>query len=150
MSKKLKYGNNKQSIEIDDDLKEMLLSGINKTAPIAFSIIKKEIQSREKFAKRNWIVRQKNSKKSIDKFKSAIKIINSGKTIEGSLINTAQYARFIKPGKLSKTESGASSTSDVGEPIVQTTIIEPAEKSLSRLLNDLADSFIEQQKRATK
>ena len=122
MSKRLRYGKGKGSIEITGTMKKMLEDAIREVAPLTLHIIETELDDRIDYAKKNWNVRygqpvttstgrtyiqKETSKRSIDKFQSGIRIIQGGKAIEGFFRNMAPYAYNIKAADYSKRENGS-------------------------------------------
>tara|TARA_B100000902_G_scaffold399923_1_gene473672 strand:+ start:7539 stop:8033 length:495 start_codon:yes stop_codon:yes gene_type:complete len=162
MSKRLRYGKGKGSIEITGTMKKMLEDAIRDVAPLTLHIIETELDDRIDFAKKNWNVRygqpvtkasgetyiqKETSKRSIDKFQSGIRIIQGGKAIEGFFRNMAPYAYNIKAADYSKRENGSPSTVATGKLVADVTMWEPAKANVDKIVKKLADAYIMEQKK---
>lgn len=162
MSRKLRYGKGKASIEITGPQKELIEQALRDVAPLTLHIIETELDERIKYSKNNWnvrygkpittstgrtYIRKEESKDSIDKFDSGIRIIESGKAIEGYFRNTAPYAYMIKAADYSKRKNGSPSTVPAGKLVAEVTMWEPSQSGVNKLVKKLADAYIKEQKK---
>ena len=162
MSRKLRYGKGKGSIEITGPQKELIETAIRDVAPLTLHILETELDERIKYAKKNWnvrygkpvttstgrtYIRKQQSKRSIDKFDSGIRIIQGGKAIEGFFQNSAPYAYMIKAADYSKRDNGSPSTVPTGKLVAEVTMWEPTKASIDKVVKKLADAYIMEQKK---
>lgn len=160
--RRLRYGKGRASIEIDGTLQDMLEQALREVAPLTLAIIETEIEERVKYAKQNWIVQgnraiqkkdgtwftiKKESKKSINKFTSGIRIIDGGKAIEGFFSNRAPYAYAIKAASYSKKGDGTKTTIPKGNRIADETMWLPSKAGVPQLVKKLTDAYIKEQKK---
>ena len=93
------------TIKVDDSLDmmaEKVIKGIDKEF---LKIIKAEMEKLKDTAKKKWLIRSKNSQRSIDKFKIVIE--KKQGSLSGSVGNTAEYAGaiFYPTGKNSSSSA---------------------------------------------
>ena len=102
----------------------------------AFKIdIEKAIDDVEKNAKKNWLIRRKNSQRSIDQFEVDVYI--SQGIITGKITNYAPYAWMIKVGDKSKKTSVRA-----GKKLANELLVKPVNKLGTTLTKKLADEMI--------
>ena len=162
MSRKLRYGKGKGSIEITGTQKQLIEEALRDVAPLTLHIIETELDERIKYSKENWNVRygkpvttstgrtyiqKQKSQRSIDKFESGIRIIESGKAIEGYFRNSAPYAYMIEAAEYSKRDNGSPSTVPTGKKVADVTMWDPAKQGVDKLVKKLADAYIMEQKK---
>lgn len=162
MSRRIRYGKGKASIEISGPQRELFEQALREVAGETMKVLEAEIDTRVKDAKENWIVRygkpitnksgrtfirKEESKRSVDKFTNGIRIVQGGKAIEGFFRNDAPYAYAIKPASYSKRENGSASTVEEGKNLAEETMWKPAKKNVDKLVKKLADAFIADQKK---
>lgn len=162
MAKTLRYGRGKGSIQIDGTLKKMLEEALQEVAPMTMHILESEIKERVKHAKKNWIVRgdvertrkngtkytyKQKSDRSIDKFKTGVRLLDGGRTIEAFYSNTAPYAWVIKAGKQSKKDDGSTSSVKPGQYVARETMFKASKAGVDKLIKKLADAYIKDQRK---
>tara|TARA_B100000085_G_scaffold125524_1_gene114195 strand:+ start:1837 stop:2331 length:495 start_codon:yes stop_codon:yes gene_type:complete len=162
MARRLRYGKGKGSIEISGLQKKLIEEAIRDVAPLTLHILETELDDRIDYAKKNWNVRygqpvktksgrtyikKEESKNSIDKFSSGIRIIQKGKAVEGFFRNTAPYAYNIKAADYSKRKNGSPSTVPAGKLVAEVTMWEPAKSNVDKIVKKLADAYIMEQKK---
>ena len=162
MARRLRYGNGRGSIEISGLQKKLIEEAIRDVAPLTLHILETELDDRIDYAKKNWNVRygqpvktksgrtyikKEESKNSIDKFSSGIRIIQKGKAVEGFFRNTAPYAYNIKAADYSKRKNGSPSTVPAGKLVAEVTMWEPAKANVDKIVKKLADAYIMEQKK---
>ena len=144
---RIRYGKGKQSIEIDSTLRDMLEEALRDVAPLTMAILEAELDERVKFAKENWIVRAKDSKRSVDRFTQGIRIVDGGRAVEAFFRNNAPYAYAIKAASYSRRKDGSESTIAKGKRIATVAMWEPAKQGVDKLVKKLADAYIKEQKK---
>ena len=108
---------------------------IDKVAPKTKQTLIDFTEKLEKNAKSNWIVREKNSKKSINKFYQVFYISPDFK-ISAGVGNRAVYAFAIKVGKKSKTKV------PIGKNLAIETLWIPATKEIDKIVDEIGDELI--------
>lgn len=163
MARKLRYGKGKGSIEITGPQKELFEQALQEVAGETIKVLERELDDRVEHAKENWNVRygkpvvnkrtgattikKEESKDSIDKFYTGIRILNGGRQIEGFFGNSAPYAYMIEAADYSKRKNGSPSTVAIGENVSNETMWKPAKKNVNKLIKKLADAYIIDQKK---
>jgi hypothetical protein len=163
MARKLRYGKGKGSIEITGPQKELFEQALQEVAGETIKVLERELDERVEHAKENWNVRygkpvvskktgkttikKEESKDSIDKFYTGIRILSGGKEIEGFFGNDAPYAYMIIAADYSQRKNGSPSTVPAGENVAEKTMWEPSRKKVNKLIKKLADAYIIDQKK---
>lgn len=163
MARTLRYGKGKGSIEITGPQKELFEQALQEVAGETIKALERELDDRVEHAQKNWNVRygkpvtnkrtgvisiqKEESKDSIDKFYTGIRILNGGKQIEGFFGNNAPYAYMIQAADYSKRKNGSPSTVPTGENVAENTMWKPAQKNMNNLIKKLADAYIIDQKK---
>ena len=124
-------------VKIEDKLDRMVMETINKLFPEFSQLIEAEVKKVHDNAKKNWLIRGKNSKKSVDKLKFNVKI--QGGKIVGSVSNLAPYAYAIKVGPKSDT------ILPLGKRIADELLTKPMKKMSKKLNDKLVEEFIKLQ-----
>lgn len=160
--RRIRYGKGKGSIEITGPQRELFENALHETAPLTMFILESEIDNRVEYAKKHWIVRgdrvvespdgrvrtiKQESKRSIDKFETGIRILRGGTQIEAFFSNMAPYAYSMKAASYSKREDGSKSTVPEGQLVAQRTMWFPAQQNVDKLVKKLADAYIKEQKK---
>ena len=161
----LRYGKGKGSIDITGPYKSLIEEALKMVAPMTVKIIEKEIDERVSFAKKNWnvrfgfpvtskktgksYIRKEQSKGSINKFKTGIRVLRGGRAIEGFFRNDAPYAYMIEAADYSRRQNGQKSTVPTGQKVSIVTMWKPAEKNVKNLIKKLANAYIAENKRVT-
>ncbi len=160
--RRIRYGKGKGSIEITGTQRDLIESALQDTAPLTLFILESEIDNRVDYAKKHWLVRgdrvvenpngttriiKQESKRSIDKFTTGIRVIRGGTQIEGFFRNDAQYAYSMRAAKYSKRADGSPSTVPEGKLVAQRTMWFPAAQSVDKVIKKLADAYIKEQKK---
>ena len=97
--------------------------------------IAEEMEKVEKNAKKNWLVRRKNSKRSIDKFE--IDVFISQGIVTGKITNFAPYAFLIKVGSRSRGTNVRE-----GKKLATELLVKPVNKLGNTLSKKLANEMI--------
>ena len=147
MSRRLRYGKGLGSIEISGTQKALLEEALREVAPMTVKIIEDELDKRVEFAKKEWIVRKKNSKGSINKFDTGIRILQGGKEIEGFFRNMAPYAYMIKVADHSVKKNGSKTIVPVGKLLAEVSMWDAAKKDIDKVIKNLADAYIKDQRK---
>lgn len=162
MARRIRYGKGKGSIEISGTQRDLIESALRETAPLTMYILEGEIDSRVEYAKKHWIVRgdrqvetpdgrvrtiKQESKRSIDKFETGIRILRGGTQIEAFFRNDAPYAYSMKAASYSVREDGSPSTVPEGKLVAQRTMWFPAAHSVDKVIKKLADAYVKEQKK---
>tara|TARA_Y100000401_G_scaffold116399_1_gene122055 strand:- start:8075 stop:8569 length:495 start_codon:yes stop_codon:yes gene_type:complete len=162
MAKTLRYGRGETQVEIDGAIESMVKYTLKSVAPMTMHILESEIKERVKHAKKNWIVRgdvertrkngtkytyKQKSDRSIDKFKTGVRLLDGGRTIEAFYSNTAPYAWVIKAGKQSKKEDGSASSVKPGQYVARETMFKASKAGVDKLIKKLADAYIKDQRK---
>ncbi len=142
MKKTIRDGKN--TTIINDGLDDSLSSLIDKLLPDFQKEILKEMEIINDNAQRNWLVRKKNSKRSVDKMKFGIRI--KGFEISGFVQNLAPYAWAIRVGPKSSAASSSGGSVPVGKRLAGELLEKPLFKASERLTKKLAESIIKLQK----
>lgn len=163
MARTLRYGKGKGSIEITGPQKELFEQALQEVAGETIKVLERELDENVEHAKKNWNVRygkpvvskrtgattikKEESKDSIDKFYTGIRILSGGKEIEGFFGNNAPYAYMIIAADYSQRKNGSPSTVPAGENVAENTMWEPSRKKVNKLIKKLADAYIIDQKK---
>ncbi len=105
MSKVLRYGKGRGSIEIDGSQRELILGTIRAADPSIVKVLEQTTEQLAKDSEERWLVRQPKygaSKGSKGQHKTGLRIIPPY-TVEAFVENTAEYAWAIKVGPDSTT-----------------------------------------------
>ena len=105
MSKVLRYGKGRGSIEIDGSQRELILGTIRAADPSIVKVLEQTTEQLAKDSEERWLVRQPKygaSKGSKGQHKTGLRIIPPY-TVEAFVENTAEYAWAIKVGPDSAT-----------------------------------------------
>ena len=105
MSKVLRYGKGRGSIEIDGSQRELILGTIRAADPSIVKVLEQTTEQLAKDSEERWLVRQPKygaSKGSKGQHKTGLRIIPPY-TVEAFVENTAEYAGAIKVGPDSTT-----------------------------------------------
>ena len=127
----------KTKVKIEDKLDKMVLDTINRLFPEFSRLIEAEVKTIHDNAKKNWLIRGKKSKRSVDKLKFDVKI--QGGKIIGSVSNLAPYAYAIKVGPKSDTML------PLGKRIADELLTKPMKKMSKKLNDKLVEEFIKLQ-----
>jgi hypothetical protein len=123
------------SAEIGGPALKALNDLLDKVAPKTKQAMIDYTTDLEEGARRNWIVRKKNSQRSIDKFYTVFYISPDFK-ISAGVGNKAVYAFAIKVGKDSKTKIAE------GKNLAIETLWKPAQKEIDKLVDKIGDELI--------
>lgn len=129
-------------VEASPELNNLVETLLRKALPETKRELLKNIDRVYEEAKKNWIVRQKNSKGSINQLQKGILI--EGEDIVGFIRNNAPYAWAIKIGleKPSKTSSGAISSIGEGKRLSNELLWKPIQKSADSVAEALANDLM--------
>ena len=138
MSKMLRYGKGRGTIEIEGSQRDLILGTIRAADP---SIIKVLEQTTEELAKKSesgWLVRQKKygqSQNSKGQHKTGLRIIPPY-TIEAFVENTAEYAWAIKVGPTSNTNIRQ------GRRLADVVLWSPARRGVQKVVEAIANETV--------
>jgi hypothetical protein len=138
MSKVLRYGKGRGTIEIDESQRDLILGTIRAADP---SIVKVLEQTTEELAKKSedrWLVRQViygQSQNSKGQHKTGLRIIPPY-TIEAFVENTAEYAWAIKVGPTSNTNIRQ------GRRLANVVLWSPARRGAQKVVEAIANETV--------
>jgi hypothetical protein len=125
----------KTKTTIENDFENFLKKFVFELLPAFKRDIADEIEKVEKNARKNWLVRSKNSQGSINEFEVDVYI--SQGVITGAVTNYAPYAWMIKVGRNSKKTSVRP-----GKKLANELLVKPVKKLGNTLTKKLADEML--------
>ena len=128
-SKTIKSGN--ASATIKTGAADVFASFLNTVIPNTSRLIDKEFTQIIQDAKKDWLIREKRSQRSIDKFYMEKKITKN--EVIFTIGNSAPYSWAIFVGKDSKRTSLKE-----GTRLARTLLVKPAERAADRIAKQLA------------
>lgn len=135
MSKiRFKVASGGASIDLEGKALDMFNELVDAVAPETKKALEDYVNELEKHARRNWIVRAKNSERSIDKFFKVFYVTPDFRITAG-VGNRAPYAFAIKVGEKSKTKVPR------GKTLAIELLWKPAQKRLNKLIDLVADEI---------
>lgn len=135
MSKiRFKVASGGASIDLEGKALDMFNELVEAVAPETKKALEDYVNQLEQHARQNWIVRAKNSERSIDKFFKVFYVTPDFKITAG-VGNSAPYAFAIKVGNESKTSVPA------GKTLAIEVLWKPAQKRLDKLIDLVADEI---------
>ena len=135
MSKtKIKVSSGGASIDLSGRALDMFNELVDAIAPDTRRALEDYATELEQHAKKNWIVRAKDSKRSIDKFYKVF-FVTPDFRISAGVGNSAPYAFAIKVGEKSKTKV------PVGKTLAIEVLWKPAQKRLDKLIDIVANEI---------
>jgi hypothetical protein len=135
MSKiKFKVSSGGASIDLSGRALDMFNELVDLIAPDTKKALEDYVTDLEQHARRNWIVRAKNSNRSIDKFYKVF-FVTPDFRISAGVGNSAPYAFAIKVGEKSKTKV------PVGKTLAIEVLWKPAQKRLDKLVEIVANEI---------
>ena len=141
MSKiKYKVASGGASMDIDGKALDMFKELVDMVAPNTRRELEAYVTDIEKHARRNWLVREKNSERSIDRFFQVFYVTPDFRITAG-VGNSAPYAFAIKVGQKSN------STIPVGKTLAIEVLWKPAQKRIDRLIDIIGDELVNTAKR---
>ena len=132
--KKTTIKNKDSTLQIKNDLDDSIFKIIDKLIPNFNRTLQNEMEIIMENARKNWLVRDKGSKGSKDKFKVGVKL--QGLKVIGFVENLAPYAYAIRVGKKSQTNIRK------GKRISVELLQKPLQKSSDKLSNLVFDAII--------
>tara|TARA_R100000664_G_scaffold33014_2_gene49062 strand:- start:348 stop:767 length:420 start_codon:yes stop_codon:yes gene_type:complete len=130
----------KGKVTITGGLEQVIQKILSQLAPNIEQVLTSQMADLKSKAQEQWLVRRKNSQRSIDKFVSGIEFLtkNGGLSIRGFLRNEAgKYIYYAKVGK----------TSDSNLPIGTHIVTELMTKPLIERRRDVANLILEELKK---
>tara|TARA_Y100001973_G_C5058316_1_gene261362 strand:- start:282 stop:671 length:390 start_codon:yes stop_codon:yes gene_type:complete len=124
----------KTSVKIEDTLDKMVMETLQNIFPEFSKLIEEEVKKVYVNAKQNWLVRDRKSRRSVDKLEFGVQI--QGGKIVGFVKNMAPYAYAIKVGVKSDTYL------PLGKRLADELITKPMTKMSKKLNNKLVEEFI--------
>lgn len=143
MSKVLRYGKGRGTIEIDGDLKDTILGTIRAADPAIVKVLEATTEKLAKKSEDGWLVRQKKYGKSQDskgQHKTGIRILPPY-TIEAFVENRAPYAWAIKVGPTSNTNIRQ------GRRLADAVLWSPARRGAQKVVEEIAKETIKKVKK---
>jgi hypothetical protein len=138
MSKVLRYGKGRGSVEITGTDRDMYLQIIRDADPIIISVLEDTTEKLAQSSEKQWLVRQpKYGKSKGSKFMHQTGLrIRPPYTIEAFVENTADYAWAIKIGR--------DSTSNLreGRRLADAVLWSPARRGVDTVLKKIADATV--------
>ena len=122
------------TLQIKNDLDDSILKIIDKLIPDFRKTLENEMEIIMDNARKNWLVRAKDSKGSKDQFKVGVKL--KGLKVIGFVENLAPYAYAIRVGKKSRTNIRK------GKRISVELLQKPLQKSSDKLSNLVFDAIM--------
>ena len=143
MSKVLRYGKGRGTIEIDGDLKDTILGTIRAADPAIVKVLEATTEKLAKKSEDGWLVRQKKYGKSQDskgQHKTGIRILPPY-TIEAFVENQAPYAWAIKVGPTSNRNIRQ------GRRLADAVLWSPARRGAQKVVEEIAKETIKKVKK---
>ena len=122
------------SIDLEGKALDMFNQLVDAVAPETKKALQDYVDDLERHARRNWIVRAEDSKRSIDKFFKVFYVTPDFRITAG-VGNSAPYAFAIKVGSKSKTQV------PVGKTLAIEVLWKPEQKRLDKLIDLVADEI---------
>ena len=135
MSNSIRVTSGGSSAKLTGKALELANNYLNKTVPKLKNEMLAYLNEIEQTAKKNWLVRAKNSKRSIDKFYTQFYLTPNLELIAG-IGNKAPYAFIIKVGEKSRSKFA------VGKNLATVAVIDPAMIMIDKLTEKIADEII--------
>ena len=136
MSKiKFKVSSGGATMDLSGRALDMFNELVDAIAPDTKKALEDYVDGLEKHARSNWIVRAKDSKRSIDKFFKVFYVTPDFRITAG-VGNSAPYAFAIKVGEKSKTKV------PVGKTLAIEVLWKPAQKRLDKLVDIVANEIV--------
>ena len=117
-----------EALELANDL-------LDKVAPKTKAALVDYADEIVTFARSKWLVRAKNSKRSIDRLYTRF-YITPDLQISAEIGNSARYSYAIKVGKKSESDL------PVGRRLAIEALVKPSRKKLDRLVDSIADEIV--------
>ena len=128
------------SIDLDGQALDMFKELVDMVAPNTRRELEAYVIDLEKHARRNWIIWEKDSQRSIDRFFQVLYVTPDFKIIAG-VGNSAPYAFAIKVGRDSKTKIKE------GKTLAIEVLWKPAQKRIDRLIDIIGNELVNTAKR---
>ena len=138
MSKALRYGKGRGTIEIDGDQRDLILGTIRAADPSIVKVLEQTTEELAKKSEERWLVRQPKygqSQNSKGQHKTGLRIIPPY-TIEAFVENTAQYAWAIKVGPDSNTNIRK------GRRLAAVVLWDPARRGSQKVVEAIANETV--------
>lgn len=123
------------SAQVSGAALDMFTQLLDKVAPNLKREMEEFALDLEKHARKNWLVREKDSQRSIDKFYTVF-YVTPDLTITTGVGNSAPYAFAIKVGKESNSNFA------VGKNLAVEAVFKPAEKRIEELVDRIGDEIL--------
>jgi len=148
MARKFKAIKGNSTVTVEGPYRTMFEDTLRLAYPDIVKTLEGTVRKIKDEAVKEWPVRRKNSKRSVDQFDIRFGLTNDGITV--SLENNAPYAAGILAGKLkpSLNETGQVTTVRPAQLVWWQLLYKPAVNATDRLLNKLADELIKEMKGA--
>jgi len=146
MTRRLKYGKGKSSIEFSGGQRDMIMEHLRSAEPILMAILSAETERLKEEAQKAWPVRMSKygeSQYSRNKFSTGFRILPPS-TVQAFVENTAPYAWAIRAGRGSKT-----SVSE-GRRVADELLWKPAKKNARKITVEIAKRTVRQLYRKVK
>lgn len=139
MSKVLRYGKGRGTIEIDGDQRDLILGTIRAADPSIVKVLEQTTEQLKKKSQERWLVRAPingRSENSKEKFQTGIRIIPPY-TIEAFVENTAEYAWAIKVG-----ETSQNTNLRAGRRLADAVLWSPARRGAQKVVEAIANETV--------
>lgn len=143
MSKVLRYGKGRGTIEIDGDQRDLILGTIRAADPSIVKVLEQTTEELAKKSEERWLVRQPKygeSQGSKGQHKTGLRIIPPY-TIEAFVENIAEYAWAIKVGPDSNTNIRQ------GRRLADAVLWSPARRGAQKVIEKIAKETIKKVKK---
>ena len=143
MTRRLKYGKGRGSIEIDSVQRDLILETIRAADSSIVKVLEDTVEELAKNSQERWLVRQPKygkSKDSKNQHSTGIRIIPPY-TIEAFVENNSPYAWAIKAGPTSRTNIPA------GKRLAAVVLWNPARRGVDKVIERIANETIKKLKK---
>ena len=139
MGNKIFVRSGNATIEASPELTNLVETLLSKALPETKKQMTRSLNRVYDNAKKNWLIRAKRSKGSINQLQKGIMI--EGDDLVGFIRNNAQYAWAIKIGEKSNTSAGRSSLQE-GKRLSNEVLWKPIKRSADEVAESLADDLM--------
>jgi len=139
MGNKIFVRSGSATIQASPELTNLVETLLSKALPETKKQMTRSLNRVYDNAKKNWLIRAKRSKGSINQLQKGIMI--EGDDLVGFIRNNAEYAWAIKIGEKSNTSAGRSSIQE-GKRLSNEVLWKPIKRSADEVAESLADDLM--------
>jgi len=143
MSKVLRYGRGRGSIEVGSSQRDMIMDIVRKSDPIIVKVLEDRTEELSKNSERGWLIRQNKYGKSEGskyKHRTGLRIIPPY-TIQAFVENYSQYAWAIRVGPTSDTNLRQ------GRRLAEAVLWSPARRGAQKVVETIANEMVKQMRK---